>query len=220
MDGLATPNSAQNLGRIMRIFRAPADTRAVYDRNAEAYDRARSKTLFEARWLTRFGDRLPKGGTVLDLGCGAGQPIAAWLIAEGFRYTGVDFSDAMLAIARSRWPEEDWQSADMRTLDLGQTFDGIIAWNSFFHLTQTEQRSTLPRLARHLAPHGQLMVTTGPAPGDTTGTVAGEEVFHASLSPAEYATLLETHGLTLTAFMAEDPRCQDHTVLMAKKTGD
>ena len=146
--------------------------------------------------------------------------IAAWLIAEGFRYTGADFSDAMLALARARWPEEDWRTADMRTLDLGEAFDGLIAWNSFFHLTQTEQRETLPRLAHHLAPHGTLMVTTGPTSGETTGTVANDVVFHASLSPAEYATLLEENGLTLTAFMAEDPHCQDHTVLIAKKTGD
>ena len=193
---------------------------SVYERHAEAYDRERSRSLFEARWLTRFGDALPKGGTVLDLGCGAGQPIAAWLIAEGFRYTGVDFSDAMLKIARARWPDEVWRTVDMRTLDLGQTFDGIIAWNSFFHLAADEQRNTLPRLARHLAPGGRLLVTVGPDAGETTGSVAGARVTHASLSPAEYARLLEDNGLILTAFAAEDPRCQDHSVLMAKKQGE
>ncbi len=196
---------------------SPDDTRAVYDRQAEAYDRDRSKTFFEARWLTRFGDTLPKGGKVLDLGCGAGQPIAAWLIAEGFQFTGADFSDAMLDIARTRWPNGDWRTVDMRELNLKETFDGIIAWNSFFHLTQDEQRSTLPRLADHLAPGGRLMVTVGPEAGDVTGMVANETVFHSSLSPAEYASLFEQHGLLLTAFMAEDPGCQNHTVLMARK---
>ena len=65
----------------------PDDTQTVYDRHAVEFDHQRSRTLFEARWLTRFGDSLPKGGRVLDLGCGAGQPIAAWLIAEGFHLT-------------------------------------------------------------------------------------------------------------------------------------
>lgn len=198
----------------------PEDTQTVYDGNAAEYDRQRSRTLFEARWLTRFGDSLPKGGSVLDLGCGAGQPIAAWLIAEGFQYTGADFSVPMLDIARTRWPDEIWRQADMRTLDLGTAFDGIIAWNSFFHLTEDEQRQTLPRLANHLTPGGRLLVTVGPNQGETTGTVAGKTVFHASLSPAEYATLLEANGLRLTAFMAEDPNCQNHTVLMAVKSGD
>lgn len=220
MDGLDAANSAQMVHRKRRMFRAPPDTRAVYDRNAEAYDKARSRTLFEARWLIRFGDALPRGGSVLDLGCGAGEPIAAWLIAEGFRYTGVDFSEPMLDIARARWPDKDWRSADMRSLDLGQRFDGIIAWNSFFHLSEDEQRATLPRLAAHLAPAGLLLITVGPQAGETTGIVATEPVYHASLSPAAYAALLEENGLRLTAFIAEDPSCQNHTVLMAQKTGD
>ena len=196
---------------------APGDIHDVYERQAQAFDKARSRSFFEARWLTRFGDALPRGGKVLDLGCGAGQPIAAWLIAEGFKLTGVDFSDAMLAIARTRWPDGDWRATDMRALDLGETFDGIIAWNSFFHLTPDEQRSTLPRLAKHLAPGGCLLVTVGPEAGEVTGTVGGETVYHASLSTAEYATLLEKYGLTMTAFIAEDTSCENHSVLMAKK---
>lgn len=201
----------QNIGA------APEATREIYDRHAEAYDRDRSRAFFEARWLTRFGDALPRGGRVLDLGCGAGEPIAAWLIAEGFRLTGADFSEGMLTIARNRWPDGDWRVADMRHLDLHETFNGIVAWNSFFHLTPDEQRDALPRLAAHLEPGGRLLVTIGPEAGEVTGQVGGEQVYHASLSPAEYAALLEAAGLRLTAFLAEDPGCQGHTIMMAVK---
>lgn len=195
----------------------PNNTQDVYDRKAEAYDRSRSRSFFEARWLTRFGDALPRGSRVLDLGCGAGEPVAAWLIAEGFQLTGTDFSESMLTIARSRWPDGDWRTADMRTLAFPELFDGIIAWNSFFHLTPDEQRHTLPRMADHLAPGGRLLVTVGPEAGEASGEVDGETVYHASLSPAEYASLLEQNGLLLTAFAAEDPGCENHTILMAKK---
>ncbi len=196
---------------------APEATRDIYDRQAALYDRDRSRAFFEARWLTRFGDALPRAGRVLDLGCGAGEPIAAWLIAEGFRLTGVDFSRAMLEIAKTRWPDGDWRVADMRALDLPEKFDGIVAWNSFFHLTMEEQRAALPRLAAHLVPGGRLMVTVGPDAGEAPGLVGGEPVYHASLSPAEYVTRLEDCGLRLTAFVAEDPGCQGHTILMAVK---
>lgn len=192
-------------------------TQAVYDANAASYDKARSRTLHEARWLARFGAAVPRKGSVLDLGCGAGEPIASWLIAEGFALTGVDFSGAMLDIARARWPENDWREGDMRRLDLGRRFDGIIAWNSFFHLTQDEQRACLPRLAAHLNKGGTLMVTVGPDAGETTGHVAGDTVYHASLSPMEYVQILDTHGLRLTAYIAEDPDCERHSVLMARK---
>ena len=195
----------------------PNATQAVYDRHAGGYDAQRSRALFEARWLRRFASALPEGGHVLDLGCGSGRPIAGWLIGEGYRLTGADFSEPMLSLARTRWPEGDWRLADMRTLDIPDRFDGIIGWNSFFHLTQDEQRACLPRLARHLKPQGVLMVTVGPKADVAFGTVEGDPVYHASLSPAEYATILEASAMRLTAFIAEDPDCDYHSILIARR---
>ncbi|MEJ6397238.1 class I SAM-dependent DNA methyltransferase [Yoonia sp. 208BN28-4] len=196
---------------------SPEDTRAVYDRNALAFDKSRSRTLFEARWLARFTARIPPQGRVLDLGCGGGEPIARWLMAEGFDVTGVDFAPAMLDICRTRWPDGDWRLADMAALDLGESFDAIISWNGFFHLTAAQQKACIPRLAAHLNDGGMLMLTVGHSHGEVTGTVAGEAVYHASLSPAEYATAFEDAGLILTGFMAEDPETNDHSVVMARK---
>ncbi|MDW3182379.1 class I SAM-dependent methyltransferase [Roseobacter sp.] len=195
----------------------PKGIRDVYESQAAVYDAQRSRALFEARWLARFAACLPPGGRVLDLGCGAGEPIARWFIAEGFRVTGVDFADAMLEIARSRWPEGDWRQGDMRRFDLGETFDGIIAWNSFFHLTPEEQRSCIIRMASHLEPGASLLMTVGPDAGEASGTVGGQPVYHASLSPAQYATCLEQNDLRLTGYLAEDPETNQHSVLMARK---
>ncbi|WP_425038177.1 class I SAM-dependent DNA methyltransferase [Primorskyibacter sp. S187A] len=191
--------------------------RDVYEAQAAAYDAQRSRSLFEARWLARFAACLKPGGRVLDLGCGTGQPIASWFKAEGFVVTGVDWAEAMLRIARERWPEGDWRAGDMRSFELGETFDGLIAWDSFFHLTPDEQRDCLPRMARHLVPGGSLLITVGPDAGEAMGSVGGAPVYHASLSPAEYATVLEQCGMRLTGFLAEDPETDRHSVLMARK---
>lgn len=195
----------------------PEGIRDVYESQAAVYDAQRSRALFEARWLARFAACLPPGGRVLDLGCGAGEPIARWFIAEGFRVTGVDFADAMLEIAGSRWPDGDWRQGDMRNFDLGQTFDGIVAWNSFFHLTPEEQRGCIGRMAAHLKPGASLLMTVGPEAGEVAGTVGDQTVYHASLSPAQYATCLEQNGLRLTGYLAEDPETNKHSVLMARK---
>jgi len=201
----------------MTLRASPGTTAGVYDRQARAYDASRSRALFEAGWLQRFAATLPPGGRVLDLGCGAGEPIAGWLMAGGFAVTGVDLSVPMLEIARARWPGGDWRRADMRALDLGETFDGIVAWDSFFHLAPDAQRACIARMARHLAPGGTLLLTVGPDAGEAEGHVGGEPVYHASLSPAGYATCLEENGLRLTGFLAEDPDTDRHSVLMARK---
>lgn len=195
----------------------PDDTRDIYERHAADYDATRSRALFEARWLARFTAQLPAEGHILDLGCGAGAPIAQWFMSEGFAVTGLDFAEAMLDLARARWPQGDWRQGEMRHFDLGRSFDGIVAWNSLFHLPPDDQRSCLACCAAHLAPGGTLLATVGPRAEETTGSVAGRVVYHASLSPAGYALALEEIGLRMTGFIAEDDATQSHSVLMARK---
>lgn len=191
-------------------------TREIYDRQAQAYDGARGQAMTERAWLDRALRNVPQGGAVLDLGCGTGVPIAAWLVARGYEVTGLDFAPAMLGIARGRLPRACFVEADIRDFDLRATFGAIIGWGSFFHLTQAEQRLALPRIARHLAPGGRLLLTVGPEAGETTGTVGGEPVYHASLSPAEYAAILSEVGAPVEAFRANDPECGCHTPLLAR----
>lgn len=189
----------------------------VYSRKAADYDRARSKSLFERAWLERFCACLPDGGGVLDVGCGAGEPIARHLIEQGYAVTGADFAGPLVDMAAARFPSAEWVCADMRRLDLGREFDGLIAWHSFFHLTPDEQRQTLPVLADHVAPGGVLMMTVGPEAGETVGHVAGNAVYHASLSEEDYTRLLDEAGMDVAAFVRNDEACGGATILMAKK---
>lgn len=133
--------------------------------------------------------------------------------------TGLDASAAMLQLARAKLPEGDWRHVDMRGLDLGEVFDGIIGWNSFFHLNPGEQRALLPRIAAHLAPGGILMLTVGPEAGEVGGHVGDDPVYHSSLDPKDYREILASHGVDVTAFVAEDPDCERQTVLLARKQG-
>lgn len=196
-------------------------TGAVYERNARRFDAERSKGLHERGWLDRFLALLPKGksggGAILDLGCGAGDPIAAYFVGQGHGVTGVDASRAMLDLARARFPDGDWRQGDMRRLDLPERFDGIVGWNSFFHLTPTEQRATLPRLAAHLKRGGALMLTVGPEAGEVAGHVGDDSVYHSSLAPEDYEAILADRGLRIVRFVKEDPDCDLQTVLLAVK---
>jgi hypothetical protein len=48
------------------------------------------------------------------------------------------------------------------------------------------------------------------------GSYRGEPLYHASLSEAEYRSLLPQHGFEVVAHVAEDPECGGHTVWLAQ----
>lgn len=201
----------------MTLANLATTTQAVYERQAARFDAERPRRLHERAWLDRFLALVVPGGTILDLGCGAGDPIAAYMASQGHVVVGVDASRAMLEIARARFPEGDWRLGDMRTLDVPERFDGIIAWNSFFHLTRDEQREVLPLLAAHMAAGAALMLTVGPEDGEVDGHVGGERIYHASLAPDEYRRRLGELSIDVVQFVAEDAECGGQTVLLGRK---
>jgi SAM-dependent methyltransferase len=193
----------------------------LYERHAEVWDRDRRPELVvERAWIERFVALLPMGGSVLDMGCGSGQPIARHLVACGFEIFGVDSSPTLIEKCRARFPGEEWLHADMRTLSLERKFQGLIAWDSFFHLSHDDQRAMFPVFKKHAAESAPLLLTTGPEHGEAIGSYEGEPLYHASLSTGEYKALFEAHGFRLLAYKMEDPHCGQHTVWLAQALGD
>lgn len=188
----------------------------LYQRHAETYDGLRGKLLMEGSWLARFRALLAPGAAILDIGCGTGQPIARHFMEQGHAVTGVDSAPAMIAQCRKRFPEGDWQVADMRRLALGRRFGGLIAWDSFFHLTPEDQRGMFKVFAAHAAPGAVLMFTSGPAHGEAIGSFEGEALYHGSLDPGEYRALLAENGFSVVDHVVEDQSCGGHTIWLAQ----
>jgi SAM-dependent methyltransferase len=188
----------------------------LYDRHAQQWDHDRGRNLFERPWLDRFLALVPEGGSLLDLGCGSAEPIARYFIAAQYHVTGVDSSPAMIGLCRSRFPRQAWVVADMRTLRLGRRFDGILAWDSYFHLRADDQDRLFQVFRRHAAPNAALMFTSGPRRGEAMGSYQGEPLYHASLDPAEYRALLEQHGFEVVSHVSEDARCGGRTIWLAR----
>lgn len=189
----------------------------LYERHAEAWDRIRlADLILEREWLTRFTSLLPSDGSVLDMGCGSGQPIARHLLERGFAVVGIDSSPRLIEKCRSRFPEAEWIVADMRTLSIRRRFEGLIAWDSFFHLSHEDQRAMFAVFREHASSGAPLLFTTGTGHGEAIGSFHGESLYHASLSPEEYRTLLESSGFRVLDHVVEDPACGRHTVWLAQ----
>jgi cyclopropane fatty-acyl-phospholipid synthase-like methyltransferase len=189
---------------------------SLYQRHADSFDRARGRGLFEKPWLDRFLALLQPGASILDVGCGSAEPIARYCIEKGCHVTGVDSSPALIDICKSRFPKQHWIVNDMRTLSLGRRFDGILAWDSFFHLCPEDQPPMISRFKTHAAPHAALMFTSGSVHGEAVGEFQGELLYHGSLDTAEYRSLLEQNGFAVVSHVIEDPNSGGHTVWLAQ----
>lgn len=198
--------------------RGPEAILATYDRVAPLWEAERDQSLFERGHLERMLAAAP-GRRVLDLGCGSGRPLADWLARQGCAVTGVDGAPAMVALFSRNLPGCTAVLGDMRALSLGHRFDAILAWNSFFHLDAEGQRAAVAGFAAHAAPGAALLFTSGPEASERVGAVAGEPVYHSSLSPEAYRALLISHGWQPLAFHPEDPGCRGHSVWHARYQG-
>jgi trans-aconitate methyltransferase len=188
-----------------------------YERHATAWDADRAKAAWNDKpWHDRFAAMMPEGASVLDLGCGSGSPVARSMAAHGLKITGVDSSPTLISLCRSRLPAHEWIVGDMRELSLGRSFQGILAWDSFFHLNHDDQRNMFNIFAAHAAPSAVLMFNAGPSHGERLGDYRGDPLYHASLDPAEYAGLLAGIGFDTVAHVVEDPHAGGRTVWLAR----
>ena len=195
------------------------DVAAAYNKIAAWFDRKRTRTLIERPWLEVLTQALKRGASILDLGCGTGEPILRFLVERQYELTGVDASAAMIDIARTRFPETCFLVRDMRGLHLHRRFDAVIAWHSLFHLPPDGQRAMFQTFAQHLHAGGLLMFTSGREYGETWSENGGESLYHASLDLAEYRSLLEAHGFHVLQLVVDDAACGGATVWIARYRG-
>jgi SAM-dependent methyltransferase len=189
----------------------------LYQRHADAWDNDRSLGgLYEKAWLERLLALLPPQPSILDIGCGSAEPIAHYFIDQGCAVTGIDSSPALIDLCKNRFPDQTWFVADMRGLSLSRHFNGILAWDSFFHLCPEDQRAMFPIFRNHAAPNAALMFTSGDSCGEAIGNFQGEPLYHSSLDEAEYRSLLSQNGFDFVAYVARDSTCGDHTIWLAQ----
>lgn len=191
-----------------------------YEKHATAWDSDRQNSSWNDQvWHDRFIDNLAAGAKVLDLGCGSGRPVAQHMHERGLHVTGVDSSPTMISFCRSRLPDHEWIVADMRTLSLGRRFDGILAWDGFFHLGYDDQRRMFAVFAAHASAGTMLMFNTGPEHGEAIGSYRGDPLYHASLGAAEYEALISRFGFEVIDHAVNDQRAGGRTVWLCRVGG-
>jgi SAM-dependent methyltransferase len=129
----------------------------AYDPFASLYDRHMGADF--ARRVLPVIDRLLASDLapeshILDLCCGTGR-VTAGLLARGFRMTGVDASESMIAIARKNAPAATFIVGDICQISLPRQFDAIVStFNSLAHVYTADDLVKTCTNARQALRHG------------------------------------------------------------------
>jgi SAM-dependent methyltransferase len=168
-----------------------------YDKCAESYAAARRGD--DSDQLNTLMPLLPHGSSVLDLGCGAGVPIARAL-AGWHNVTGVDASESMLRLARKAVPGARFLIGDILDVEFkAGSFDAAVLIFVLFHIPREQHGRVFERVRSWLRPGGYFLVTLSEdaeAPY-TEDDFFGTRMYWSNLGYQEYRDLLQDLGFDL-----------------------
>jgi SAM-dependent methyltransferase len=169
-----------------------------YEEHAATFIGCRSRGIdgVGASSVRSWARSLPTNATVLDIGCGTGDPISQALANEGLTVYGIDASPSMVQGFRQNFPNIPvaCEAAEDSPF-FNRQFDAIISWGLVFLLPVDTQEIVIRKMANALYIGGKLLFT---APSEILRwDDAITEIESRSLGAERYRELLETSGLSL-----------------------
>lgn len=168
-----------------------------YNTIAEQWAACRD-TSFVSELVRELASTIPEGGKILDIGCGTGFPNAAYFSEQGFKLTGIDITEKLLQKALDRnLPNTQFYLCDFFDFEPKDRYDGVIAFDSFFHFPKEKQRLIYERVSRWMNAGAHLLFTHGREDGEIQGQMFGQPFYYSSLDKDEVCQLLSYAGLSV-----------------------
>ena len=169
-----------------------------YDRIADEYFERFGRSSVRDAKLAELVAQLPEGAALLDLGCGAGEPVARHCVGLGYRVTGVDSSFGQIERARRNVPKAHFIHADMTSVQFpAEVFDAVSAFYSITHVPRIEHAALVQRIATWLRPNGLFIAGFGSTAEDWLGEWLGTPMFFSHHDPEEAKQLITYAGFRL-----------------------
>jgi 2-polyprenyl-3-methyl-5-hydroxy-6-metoxy-1,4-benzoquinol methylase len=169
-----------------------------YEAVANDFSRLRRMSGTGVGTIRRWAKPLRPGSTMLDLGCGSGEPIAVELNRLGFQVAGVDASPTLIAEFRRHLPGAPWacEAVECSTF-FGGKFDAVIAIGLMFILPAEVQRIVIAKVGEALVEGGKFLFTAPHQACSWVDVLTGRP--SESMGSAQYESSLHRAGMAVTA---------------------
>jgi len=189
--------------------------RTSYNRIADAYLQQRDQ-FASLPYLKQFAEHIPREGSVLDLGCGGGRPVAAYLVSRELKVRGLDLSNRMIALARENVPTASFEVGNMLDLRDGQfSVDGIVSFYAIFHTPREQHTELLKRFASFLPTGGALLLTMGASDWEGTEDFFGEQMIWSHYGAERNTQMVESAGFEILREGIDRSGGEAHQVILA-----
>jgi len=126
-----------------------------FNKAAEARDKWRKKNWYYHRDMEAFYSfAIPEGSSILDIGCATGDLLANLKPNTG---AGIDISENMVKIAKSKYPHLEFQTGDVENLNIDKKYDFIIMQDLIGNLSDVWLAFRNLRLVTH--PKTRVVIT-------------------------------------------------------------
>jgi SAM-dependent methyltransferase len=170
--------------------------------------RGNSSTRFNAigvKEVRKWAATLPRGSSVIDLGCGPGFPLTAVLVEEQLQVFGVDAAPSFVAAFQHNLPGTPIVCESvLESRFFDRTFDAVLSIGLMFLLKANEQLHLIRRFADALVPGGRLLFTSPAKPHVWSDGMTG--LASISLGAEEYRSQLSAVRLTVTQEYEDEGR--------------
>jgi len=177
----------------------------------------------ENYFLRRLVKLVPDGARVLDLGCGTGLPVDAYLVKQGFNVTGVDFCLRHINLARRNVPQGEFIEGDLSKVDFDEeSFDAVLSLYAIFHLPRKEHEDLFLRIRSFLKDSGIMLVTLGTSDykyGEEQDWCGAPVMAWSMYDPDRYKEMITKTGFAILDYSFEGKPTDDeyHFWLLAQK---
>jgi cyclopropane fatty-acyl-phospholipid synthase-like methyltransferase len=150
------------------------------------------------RWLEKVLTRLEPGASVLDLGCGSGDPVDL-KISERHQVTGVDISSSQVDLARINLTTGQFIRGDISTVAFPPTsFDAVVTFYTLEHIPRKEH-TTIPRKINKWLRNGGFLLVSLEAGDydDVMGQWLGVPMFFSCYGPETMKQMVTETGFEI-----------------------
>lgn len=134
-----------------------------YNNNADKYAEKWDSQNVDEFYYT-FENELPRGGRILDVGCGTGRDTRHF-IKKGYRVLSIDASVQMVRLCNA-YPHAFCLKQKMQDINFMEEFDGIWCFASLMHLEEEEAKLAARKLFASLKNKGKIFISVKEGEGE------------------------------------------------------